>query len=218
MIDGASRELLVGEDPRDPRRLWRLLRRHSGWSGNGGIVSFANSALDIALWDVAGRVAGQPVHRLLGGKLHDRVRTGSSVILNTLDLDALARGVPRLPRAGVHGDEGRLGHRPRGGVRHRSGARPRDRARRSGKPSAPMSRSRSTSPRSPAGPRRTRPAWPSSCARSARRGSRTRCTTRTTRATGASAPRCRRRSPRASAAGRRATTAGSCAAAASTSC
>jgi L-alanine-DL-glutamate epimerase-like enolase superfamily enzyme len=90
VIDRGLAELLVGQDPRDPRRLWRVLRRHSGWSGNGGIVSFAISALDIALWDVAGRVSGQPVHRLLGGKLHDRVRAASSVILNTLDLDALA--------------------------------------------------------------------------------------------------------------------------------
>ena len=41
------------------------------------------------MWDLAGKIVGQPVHRLLGGKLHDRVRACSSVILNTLDLDAL---------------------------------------------------------------------------------------------------------------------------------
>ena len=90
VIDAGLAALLVGQDPSDPRRLWRALRRHSGWSGHGGIVSFAISALDIAVWDVAGKLAGQPVHRLLGGKLHDRVRVCSSVILNTLDLDALA--------------------------------------------------------------------------------------------------------------------------------
>lgn len=89
LIDAGLAELLVGQDPSDPRRLWRSLRRHSGWSGHGGIVSFAISALDIAVWDLAGKIAGVPVHRLLGGKLHDRVRACSSVILNTLDLDAL---------------------------------------------------------------------------------------------------------------------------------
>jgi L-alanine-DL-glutamate epimerase-like enolase superfamily enzyme len=90
VIDSGLAAVLVGQDPSDPRRLWRALRRHSGWSGHGGIVSFAISALDIATWDVAGTLAGQPVHRLLGGKLHDRVRVCSSVILDTLDLDALA--------------------------------------------------------------------------------------------------------------------------------
>ena len=89
LIDAGLGELLIGQDPSDPRRLWRSLRRHSGWSGHGGIVSFAISALDTAVWDLAGKIAGQPVHRLLGGKLHDRVRACSSVILNTLDLDAL---------------------------------------------------------------------------------------------------------------------------------
>jgi L-alanine-DL-glutamate epimerase-like enolase superfamily enzyme len=89
LIDRGLGELLIGQDPSDPRRLWRSLRRHSGWSGHGGVVSFAISALDTAVWDVAGKVAGQPVHRLLGGKLHDRVRACASVILNTLDLDAL---------------------------------------------------------------------------------------------------------------------------------
>jgi L-alanine-DL-glutamate epimerase-like enolase superfamily enzyme len=90
VIDAGLAALLVGEDPADPPRLWRMLRRHSGWSGHGGIVSFAISTLDTAVWDLAGRIAGLPVHRLLGGKQLERARACSSVILNTLDLDALA--------------------------------------------------------------------------------------------------------------------------------
>lgn len=81
--------LLLGQDPTDPKRLWQLMRSHAFWHGDGGIVSFAISALDTAVWDLAGKLAGLPVHRLLGGKLHDRVRACASVILNTLDLDAL---------------------------------------------------------------------------------------------------------------------------------
>ena len=89
VIDIGFAPLLRGQDPSDPKRLWHVMRGHAFWHGHGGIVSFAISALDIANWDLAGKMAGLPVHRLLGVKLHDRVRACASVILNTLDLDAL---------------------------------------------------------------------------------------------------------------------------------
>jgi L-alanine-DL-glutamate epimerase-like enolase superfamily enzyme len=89
VVDVGLAPLLLGQDPADPARLWRRMRDHAFWHGHGGIVSFAISALDTAIWDLAGRLAGLPVHRLLGGRLHDRVRACASVILNTLDLDAL---------------------------------------------------------------------------------------------------------------------------------
>jgi L-alanine-DL-glutamate epimerase-like enolase superfamily enzyme len=87
VIDQGMAQLILGEDPLDVRRLWERLRSHAFWTGGGGIVSFAISALDIALWDVAGRLRGLPVHALLGGRLHDRVRSCASIILDTLDLD-----------------------------------------------------------------------------------------------------------------------------------
>jgi L-alanine-DL-glutamate epimerase-like enolase superfamily enzyme len=90
IVDLGLGPLLLGEDPRDPRRLWERLRAHAFWHGHGGIVSFAISALDTAVWDLAGKLAGLPVHRLLGGALHDRVPACASVILDTLDLDAPA--------------------------------------------------------------------------------------------------------------------------------
>jgi L-alanine-DL-glutamate epimerase-like enolase superfamily enzyme len=89
VIDVGLAPLLRGQDPSDPKRLWQAMRTHAFWHGYGGIVSFAISAVDIAVWDVAGKIAGLPVHRLLGGKLHDRVRACASVILDTLDLDGL---------------------------------------------------------------------------------------------------------------------------------
>ena len=89
IIDRGFAPLLLGSDATNVRARWEQMRTHAYWHGQGGIVSFAISALDIALWDVAGKAAGLPVHALLGGKLHDRVRACASVILNTLDLDAL---------------------------------------------------------------------------------------------------------------------------------
>jgi len=59
--------LAVGRDPTDiPALMGDLFRRLQGMSLNGP-VRFALSGLDIALWDIAGQVAGQPIHRLLGG-------------------------------------------------------------------------------------------------------------------------------------------------------
>ena len=81
-----NRELgpaLVGEDPRDPRRLWEIgyngarahfaLARGRGFPvlGRRGIGIAAIGAIDMACWDILGRSLGVPVWRLLGGKCRD---------------------------------------------------------------------------------------------------------------------------------------------------
>ena len=90
LIDRGLGDLLVGEDPSDPRRLWDKLQGHAFWHGRGGVVSFANSALDTAVWDVAGKLAGKPVHALLGEQQHRDFRACASIILDTLDLEHTA--------------------------------------------------------------------------------------------------------------------------------
>ena len=60
------RELVLGQDARDIERLWRLLVRGSSYYGPG-VALHAISAIDMALWDLAGKAAGKPVHELLGG-------------------------------------------------------------------------------------------------------------------------------------------------------
>ena len=64
------RDLLVGEDPRDVERVMLRIRRQAGFKPWGSAVS----AIETALWDIAGKAAGLPVYRLLGGKVRDRVR------------------------------------------------------------------------------------------------------------------------------------------------
>ena len=61
------RQLLLGEDPRDVGRLWEKCYRGSLYFGRRGVGIHALSGIDIALWDLAGKAAGQPVWRLLGG-------------------------------------------------------------------------------------------------------------------------------------------------------
>jgi L-alanine-DL-glutamate epimerase-like enolase superfamily enzyme len=61
--------LLVGEDARDVGRIMLKIRRMGAMKPWGSAVS----AIEIALWDVAGQATGLPVYELLGGKIHDRV-------------------------------------------------------------------------------------------------------------------------------------------------
>ena len=74
MIEGIADELVVGRDPLDNVDIWRSCRRRAWWYGNrGGISSFALSAIDIALWDLKGKLLGVPVTQLLGGAHHERL-------------------------------------------------------------------------------------------------------------------------------------------------
>jgi galactonate dehydratase len=68
------RPLLVGEDPVRREHLWQVLYRQHYFRPSGAELS-AVSGVDQALWDIAGKSAGLPVHRLLGGPVRDHVRT-----------------------------------------------------------------------------------------------------------------------------------------------
>ena len=62
------REMLLGEDPLDAEGLWQKLYAGSAMNGRRGAVIHAIGALEIALWDIAGKAAGVPVFELLGGE------------------------------------------------------------------------------------------------------------------------------------------------------
>jgi L-alanine-DL-glutamate epimerase-like enolase superfamily enzyme len=115
VIERGLAPLLQGTDATSVRARWEQMRAHAFWHGNGGIVSFAISAVDIALWDVAGKAAGLPVHALLGGKLHDRFRACASVILNTLDLEALGAEFAGYRERGFTAVKGGWGQDPEAG-------------------------------------------------------------------------------------------------------
>jgi L-alanine-DL-glutamate epimerase-like enolase superfamily enzyme len=64
---------LIGRDPRQIEALRLALRDYLGWRG-AGVETRATSAVDIALWDIAGKAAGRPVAEMLGGKARARIR------------------------------------------------------------------------------------------------------------------------------------------------
>lgn len=91
MIEGIGAELVVGRDPLDNVDVWRACRRRAWWYGNrGGISSFALSAIDIALWDLKGRLLGVPLTQLLGGAHHERLPAIASTHPRLASLEAEA--------------------------------------------------------------------------------------------------------------------------------
>jgi D-galactarolactone cycloisomerase len=73
--------LLLGENALEPERVTEKLHQHTFWQGRGGSVTHTISGIDIALWDILGQAAGQPVGRLLGGRYRERVRPYASVLM-----------------------------------------------------------------------------------------------------------------------------------------
>ena len=76
-VEAAVHELfsfIIGRDPLDIERHWLDMFRLSDHWGYGGAETRAISAIDTALWDIAGQAAGQPVYKLLGGACRDRIR------------------------------------------------------------------------------------------------------------------------------------------------
>lgn len=69
-------EYLVGADPTRIEDLWQTLYR-GGFYRGGPILMSAISGIEQALWDISGKMAGLPVHRMLGGAVRDRMRVYS---------------------------------------------------------------------------------------------------------------------------------------------
>jgi L-alanine-DL-glutamate epimerase-like enolase superfamily enzyme len=61
------KDLLLGEDPLSPERVWDKLYRGTAMSGRRGMLVAVLAAIDVALWDIKGKAEGKPVHELLGG-------------------------------------------------------------------------------------------------------------------------------------------------------
>ena len=68
-------ELLVGEDPTRIEHLWQMMYRQHFWHGHGIVRATAIAGIDLALWDILGKVAGMPCSQLWGGPVRDSVRT-----------------------------------------------------------------------------------------------------------------------------------------------
>ncbi len=112
-------QLLVGARISGPEAAWARLTRAAKWAGPGGLLKYAIAPLDIALWDAAGKLAGQPLFRLLGG-FRDRVPAyASDGLWYSLSLDELAASARDHVARGFSAMKLRIGHEssPAGEVR-----------------------------------------------------------------------------------------------------
>ena len=81
MIEGHFAPLLIGQDPTRVHYAWQQMQRFFWWRG-GVVASSAASGIEQALWDITGKAYGQPVYKLLGGAVRDRVRVYARTDLN----------------------------------------------------------------------------------------------------------------------------------------
>ena len=72
---------IIGMNPLNTEAIWEKLLKTTFWGQGGGTVIFGGiSGIDIALWDIKGKVWGAPVYQLLGGKCRDDLRVYASQI------------------------------------------------------------------------------------------------------------------------------------------
>jgi L-alanine-DL-glutamate epimerase-like enolase superfamily enzyme len=70
------KDAIIGQDPTDVERVMNRIRRMGSFKPWGSAVS----AIEMALWDIAGKAAGLPVYKLLGGKVRDKVRVYNGAV------------------------------------------------------------------------------------------------------------------------------------------
>ena len=79
------KRFVVGENPLEIERVTEKLHQITFWLGRGGAMTHAISAINLALWDAAGKALGQPVHVLLGGRLQRSVPVYGSALFRPVE-------------------------------------------------------------------------------------------------------------------------------------
>lgn len=78
--------LYLDENALEPERVSEKLHQNTFWVGRGGSITHTISGIDIALWDILGKVTGQPVGRLLGGRYRDKVKPYASLLADVPEI------------------------------------------------------------------------------------------------------------------------------------
>lgn len=87
LLRGGFADVVAGMDVREPAAVWQALKRHSWWYGEGGLATMALSAIDMAVWDACGHALGQPLWRLLGGRVHETLPVIASMHVNRATIE-----------------------------------------------------------------------------------------------------------------------------------
>lgn len=90
------KDVLIGCDPSNPVELWQRMYESTDYVGRRGLVMHAIGGVDLALWDLRGKIEGKPVCELIGGAQRDRLPAYGTIY----PIDRTAEGVKRQVRSG----------------------------------------------------------------------------------------------------------------------
>jgi L-alanine-DL-glutamate epimerase-like enolase superfamily enzyme len=113
IVEEGLAPLVVGEEASDVVRLWHRMAQHLWWYGEGGIANFALSAIDMALWDLRGRIEGRSLCAMLGGRIVDKLPAIASTHPSRAGIEAGAQELGDYVAAGFRGVKfgfGKKGH------------------------------------------------------------------------------------------------------------
>ncbi|WP_306119439.1 MULTISPECIES: L-rhamnonate dehydratase [unclassified Roseitalea] len=114
-IDTYLKPLLIGTDPLDNEYIWQSMYRRTLPFGRKGIGMTAMSAVDLAVWDARGKILGQPVFKLLGGRTKEKLPVYASRLYSQ-PLEDLHREARAYAEAGFSAVKLRFGWGPKDGI------------------------------------------------------------------------------------------------------
>ncbi len=103
IVDGMA-ERVIGRDPLENHAIWLAIKDQAWWYGyGGGIASYAVSAIDIALWDLKGKLLDTSVTNLLGGPVHEKLPAIASCHAHYEDIGAMVEEAQAWVEPGLKG-------------------------------------------------------------------------------------------------------------------
>ena len=115
ILEQSLKPIIVGANPFDVETLWERMFRSTLYFGRKGTAVEALSAVDIALWDLMGKITGQPVYNLLGGRTREKIRVYASRLYANKNLEQLAAEARAFMDQGFTAVKQRFGFGPRHG-------------------------------------------------------------------------------------------------------
>ncbi|NOZ22115.1 MAG: mandelate racemase/muconate lactonizing enzyme family protein [Planctomycetes bacterium] len=109
IVEHDLKKIVLGRDPLMIREIWEAMWEGTNYFGRQGASQFAICAIDVALWDIAGKAAGLPLYKLLGGRRRE-VRTYATVGFISLTIRELQQAAEDAVKRGFQGVKIVVGH------------------------------------------------------------------------------------------------------------
>jgi L-alanine-DL-glutamate epimerase-like enolase superfamily enzyme len=111
LVEGLA-EIIVGQNPLHTGTIWLKLQEQTWWYGTGaGIAALATSGIDIALWDLKGKILGASVLDMLGGPVHEKMPAIASLHGTKPNIEDMAEEISAHTATGLHGAKVGFGKR-----------------------------------------------------------------------------------------------------------